>query len=54
MGSVLAQDFIAFMEGERKDVREICGRDVLRLTYNVSEGVLVERSVDEIKNYLRN
>jgi len=49
MGFVLAQDFIAFMKGKRKDLREICERDVLKLTYQVSEGVLVERSMDEVR-----
>jgi len=49
MGFVLARDFIVFMEGKRKDLREICGRDILKLTYQVSEGVLVERSMDEVR-----
>tara|TARA_Y100000310_G_C19955659_1_gene478878 strand:- start:268 stop:456 length:189 start_codon:yes stop_codon:yes gene_type:complete len=30
MGVVLARDFIDFIDGRRKDMRELCGKDNLR------------------------
>jgi len=30
MGSVLARDVLDYINGKRKDMREICGKDTLR------------------------
>ena len=52
MGFALARDVSALLNGERSDMREFCGKDVLKLTYHVSEGILVERPQEEIKKDL--
>ena len=54
MGFVIARDHLDFLDGKRKTIREIRGKDMLKLTltYNVSEGVLVERSQEEIRKDL--
>ena len=52
MGYILARDFLDFMVGKRKNMREICGLDILKLTYHVSERVLVECPMDEIRGDL--
>jgi hypothetical protein len=30
-GYVIARDFIDYIENKREDIREVCGRDVLKL-----------------------
>jgi hypothetical protein len=49
MGCVLARDVIDFIEGRRKDMREICWRDSFKLNYvyNPLTRELIERSQED-------
>jgi hypothetical protein len=43
MGYILARDFIDFLNKKRNNIREICGKDVLRLSIDIEdEGINLE------------
>ena len=48
MGFVLARDFDYFIASKRENIREICGKDILRLSIDVEEGRI------NLEAYLKN
>ena len=50
MGFVIMRDFGTYMEGLLKagDIRELCGMDMLRITYHAVDGKVVERPMEDI------